>query len=227
MSSTTAHHRKVGLREPVNAITHMVGAALALAATVVLAVLAWGNGMALVAFVIYGLSSVILFTASTLLHAITAEPPVERWLRRLDHGAIYVLIAGSYTPITLVALQPEYATWGWWLFGLVWLCAVGGLFFKAFWLGAPRWLSTAFYLAMGWLLVIAIVPVTQSLGLTNMVFLALGGVFYSVGAVIYGGKRPRLWPNVFGYHELWHLFVLAGWGSHLMIMLRLAAAAGA
>jgi len=141
----------------------------------------------------------------------------------MDHGAIYGLIAGSYTPIALVAMQPEYATWGWWLFGLVWLFAVGGLLFKTFWLGAPRWLSTALYLAMGWLVVVAIVPVAKALGLENMIWLGIGGFFYSVGAVVYALKRPRLWPATFGYHELWHLFVLAGWGCHLVIMLRLAA----
>lgn len=213
------------LKEPVNALTHMAGAALAVAATVVLAVLARGDTTALMAFLVFGLASVILFTASTLLHAVRAGPTGERWLRRLDHGAIYVLIAGSYTPITLVAMQPERAVLGWWLFGLVWLCAVGGLVFKTLWLGAPRWLSTALYLAMGWLVVLAIVPVARSLGTVNTVWLALGGLFYSVGAVIYALKRPRLWPDVFGYHELWHLFVLAGWGCHFVMMVRLAAGA--
>lgn len=211
------------LREPVNALTHLAGAVLSLAATIVLVVMARSSTTALVAFLIYGASSVVLFSASTALHSVFAGPRLERWLRRMDHGAIYGLIAGSYTPIALVAMQPEYATWGWWLFGLVWLFAVGGLLFKTFWLGAPRWLSTALYLAMGWLVVVAIVPVAKALGLENMIWLGIGGFFYSVGAVVYALKRPRLWPATFGYHELWHLFVLAGWGCHLVIMLRLAA----
>ncbi|MBX3139826.1 MAG: hemolysin III family protein [Trueperaceae bacterium] len=208
-------------KEPVNALTHLAGAVLAVGATVALAVLARGDAMAVAAFLVFGATSVLLFTASTLLHAVRAGPGAERWLRRFDHGAIYLLIAGSYTPITLVALQPQRATLGWWLFALVWLCAVGGLVFKTFWLNAPRWLSTALYLAMGWLVVLAIVPVARSLGTANTVWLGLGGLFYSVGAVIYALKRPRLWPGVFGFHELWHLFVLAGWGCHLVMMVRL------
>ncbi len=223
MSTSNTLGPNRGLREPVNALTHLAGAVLALVATIVLVVMARSNSTALVSFVIYGASSVLLFSASTLLHAVRAGPRLERWFRRMDHGAIYGLIAGSYTPIALVAMQPEFSVWGWWLFGLVWLFALGGLLFKTFWLGAPRWLSTALYLAMGWLVVIAIVPVARALGLENMIWLGLGGLFYSVGAVVYALKRPRLWPEVFGYHELWHLFVLAGWGCHLVIMVRVAA----
>ncbi len=211
-------------REPVNAVTHLIGAVAAVCATVVLAVLARGARVALVAFLVFGVSSVVLFGASTLLHAVWADPGQERWLRRLDHGAIYLLIAGSYTPVTLVALRPESPVLGWWLFGLVWAFALGGLLFKVFWLGAPRWLSTALYLAMGWLVVIAIGPVARALGAVNLGWLIAGGIFYSVGAVVYASKRPRLWPGVFGFHELWHLFVLAGWACHLVMMIRLAAA---
>lgn len=210
------------LKEPVNALTHLAGAVLAVGATVVLAVLSRGNTLALFAFLVFGVSSVVLFTASTLLHAVRAGPKTERWLRRIDHGAIYLLIAGSYTPIALVALQPERAVLGWWLFALAWLLAAGGLVFKALWLNAPRWFSTALYLAMGWLVLVAIVPVLKSLGAQNSIWLGVGGLFYSVGAVIYALKRPHLWPGVFGYHELWHLFVLAGWTSHFIMTLRLA-----
>lgn len=223
--SAVGNRARGGLKEPVNAVTHLAGAVAAAAATVALVVLAAGEPLALVAFGIFGASSVLLFTASTLLHAVRAGARTETWLRRLDHGAIYLLIAGSYTPITLVAMRPAYPGWAWWLFGLVWLFAAGGLLFKLYWIRAPRWLSTALYLAMGWLVVVAIVPVARSLGATNMWWLVAGGLSYSVGALVYGTKRPRLRPPGFGYHELWHLFVLAGWGCHLVLMLRLAALA--
>lgn len=213
-------------KEPVNAITHLVGALFAVAATVALLLVSDGSPRTVVSLAIYGVSSVLLFSASTLLHAVRAGTRLERWLRRLDHAAIFVLIAGSYTPIALIAMQPSFAGWGWTLFGVVWGIALAGLVFKLLWIGAPRWLSTALYLAMGWLVVLAIVPVARSLGLTNMTWLGLGGAFYTVGAVIYGLKRPNPWPGVFGFHELWHLFVLAGWGCHLVMMFRVATAAG-
>ena len=209
-------------KEPVNSITHLVGAVLALVATVLLLIVSDGSPRTMISLAIFGLSSVMLFSASTLLHAVRAGPTLERWLRRLDHAAIFVLIAGSYTPIALIAMQPDFSGWGWTLFGIVWGIAIAGLVFKLLWINAPRWLSTALYLAMGWLVVVAIVPVARSLGVTNMGWLILGGVFYTVGAVIYALKKPNLWPGVIGFHELWHLFVLAGWGSHLVIMFRLA-----
>ncbi|HET8986833.1 MAG TPA: hemolysin III family protein [Trueperaceae bacterium] len=211
-----------GLREPVNGITHMVGVGLALAVTVLLPILASGGGLTVFALLVFGVSSLVLFSASSLLHSVRASPRTETWLRRFDHGAIFVLIAGSYTPVLLIAMLPGYPRLAWWLFGVVWLFALAGVAFKIAWIGAPRWLSTGLYLAMGWLVVLAIVPVARSLGLTNMLWLAAGGFFYSVGAVIYGSKRPDPVPGVFGYHEIWHLFVLAGWACHATLVFRLA-----
>ncbi len=218
-----ARGRLSALREPVNSLTHFFGVLASVAATVVLLVLSGGGVRALVSFGIYGLSSILLFSASTLLHSVRAGPNAERWFRRLDHAAIFVLIAGSYTPIALVAMQPRFAGWGWTLFGVVWGVALAGVLFKLLWITAPRWLSTALYLAMGWLVVAAIVPVARSLGTQSTVWLAVGGFFYTVGAFVYATRRPDPIPGVFGYHEIWHLFVLAGWGAHLVIMVRLAA----
>lgn len=212
-------------KEPFNTLSHMLGVVLALAATVLLQVVTDGGALARVALALFGVSSVLLFTASTLLHAIRAGVTRETWLRRLDHGAIFLLIAGSYTPVVLIAMQPAYAAWGWALFGIVWAAAVAGIVFKLFWIDAPRWLSTSLYLIMGWLVVIAIVPVVRSLGGAGTGWLAAGGLFYTVGAVIYATKKPDPFPQVFGYHEIWHLFVLAGWGAHLGLAFRLALAA--
>lgn len=208
------------LREPVNSLTHLVGIVLSVAGLVVLIVLSKGELWRTVSFSIYGVALILLYTASTLLHGLRVGPRGQRRLRILDHAAIFVLIAGSYTPITLVTLQQGWALWGWVLFGSVWAIALLGVVFKLFWLEAPRWLSTALYLLMGWLALVAIVPIVQTLPAGGVFWLVLGGLFYSVGAVIYGLKKPDWWPGVFGYHELWHLFVLAGSACHFVMMVR-------
>jgi hemolysin III len=208
------------LREPVNALTHAVGVVLSLAATAVLLTLSWGHTSRLIAFAIYGLSSVSLYTASTLLHGLRAGPVAQRWLRRLDHAAVFVLIAGSYTPIALVTLRPHSPAWGWSLLAVVWGLAVLGVVFKLVWFDAPRWLSTGLYLLLGWMALVAIVPIARAMPAGGLVWLVIGGLFYSVGAVVYMLRRPDPIPKVLGYHELWHLFVLAGGASHFVMLLR-------
>lgn len=208
------------LREPWNAITHGVGTVLALVGGVLLVVLSAGDGRRMVAFAIYATSLVLLYLASTLLHAVRARPEVLRRLRVFDHAAIYLLIAGTYTPIALVTLAGVSPAWGWSVFGVAWGAAGLGVLFKLVWLDAPRWLSTALYLALGWMAVVAIAPLVQALPWSALAWLAAGGAFYSVGAVVYALKRPDPWPKVFGYHEVWHLFVLAGSTCHYVLMLR-------
>ena len=223
MTDADPHHLGAlgrALREPWNAITHGVGTLLAIAGGVVLVVLSAGDGRRTVAFAIYAASLVLLYLASTLLHAVRARPAVLRRLRIFDHAAIYLLIAGTYTPIALVTLVSVSPAWGWSAFGIAWGAAGLGVLFKLVWLDAPRWLSTALYLALGWMAVLAIAPMLQALPWSAIAWLAAGGAFYSVGAVIYALKRPDPWPNVFGYHELWHLFVLAGSTCHYVLMLR-------
>jgi hemolysin III len=207
------------LREPVNSLTHLAGVVLSLVGTAVLVVLAVPDPWKIVAFSVYGVSLVLLYTASTLLHAVPVTGSAQQRLRVFDHAAIFLLIAGSYTPITLVTLRHDHAGWAWTLFGLAWGFALLGVLFKLAWIGAPRWLSTGLYLGLGWLALIGIVPLLRSLEPGGLFWLALGGAFYSVGAVIYGLKRPDPVPGVFGYHEIWHLFVLAGSASHYLLML--------
>ena len=186
---------------------------------VLLLILSGGEPWRTTAFAIYGVSLVTLFTASTLLHALKVGARGLRVLRIFDHAAIFVLIAGSYTPVTLVTLQRESPVWGWTLFGLVWGLALAGIAFKLFWIAAPRWFSTGLYLLLGWLALSGIVPIVRALPPGGVAWLAAGGVFYSVGAIVYARKRPDPYPNVFGYHELWHLFVLVGSSCHFVLML--------
>lgn len=211
------------LREPVNAITHGLGVLLSVVGAVVLLAVSADDPRRLVAFAIYGASLVVLYTASTLLHAFNGHARVLRRLRIFDHAAIYVLIAGSYTPITMVSLAEVSPAWGWSLFGVAWGFAGLGVLFKLFWLDAPRWLSVVLYIAMGWMAVVALAPMAQALPWAALAWLLAGGLFYSVGAIVYALKRPNLWPGVFGYHELWHLFVLAGSVCHYVMMLRFIA----
>jgi hemolysin III len=207
------------LREPVNALTHAVGIPLALTGLVLLLVLSGGEPWRTTSFAIYGASLVILYTASTLLHALKLGERGLRVLRIFDHAAIFGLIAGSYTPVALVTLKAQSPAWGWTLFGVVWGLALAGIGFKLFWIAAPRWLSTGLYLLLGWLALTAFVPLVRTMPPGGVLWLVLGGLFYSLGAVIYARKRPDPVPGVFGYHELWHLFVLAGSACHFVMMI--------
>ncbi|MBU0513945.1 MAG: hemolysin III family protein [Proteobacteria bacterium] len=207
------------LKDPVSGLSHLAGAVLAaagLGALVVLSALHRGPWH-LVSFVVYGASLVLLYTASAVYHLLPLSAGKTLTWRRLDHIMIYVLIAGTYTPFCLVALR---GVWGWSIFGAVWGLALAGLFLKLFWISAPRWMSTALYLVMGWVGLVAIHPIVKAVPIGGLVWLLAGGVFYSVGAVIYGLRRPDPWPGVFGFHELFHLFVLAGSLCHFYLMVR-------
>jgi hemolysin III len=182
------------LREPVNSLSHFVGIILSLVGLAVLTVFSAGEPWRLTSFTIYGVSSVFLYTSSTLLHSLKVREPVERWLLRLDHAAIFTMIAGSYTPITLVTLREHSPAWGWSLFGIVWGITVLGVIFKLFWLDAPRWLSTGLYLLMGWLAVVATGPLIDALPTGGLIWLVVGGLFYSVGALVFIFERAQPLP---------------------------------
>ena len=210
---------KKRLREPVSGLTHLAGVLLALVGLGVLLVRASGAGRVdqFVAFGVFGCSLVALYGASTLYHLLPVSPAAVARLRKLDHVAIFVLIAGTYTPICVLALE---GGWGAGLLGLVWTLALCGIVLKVFWMDAPRWLSVGLYLAMGWLAVIAASAIFQAIPQGGIAWILGGGLVYSLGAVIYGLKWPDLVPGVFGFHELWHLFVLVGSACHFWAMLR-------
>src|SRR5215218_7885734 len=188
------------LREPVSGLTHLVGGLLALVALVVLLTKAAGRVDQLVAFGIFGLSLVALYGASALYHLLPVSPPATARLRRLDHMTIFILIAGTYTPICVLAL--------------------GGVVLKLLWMDVPRWLSVGIYLAMGWLAVLAASAIFRAIPSGGVAWILGGGFVYSAGALIYGLKRPNLVPGIFGFHELWHLFVMGGSACHFWVMLR-------
>lgn len=207
------------LLEPVNAITHGLGAVLSAVGMIVLMQVSWGRPLYVVSFAVYGLSSVLLYVASSLYHGLKVGPQRRRLLLRLDHVGIYALIAGSYTPLALLALKIHSPLLGWAFFWLVWSLAILGIVFKLWWLDAPVWLSTGFYLALGWLALGVMPTLFQTLSPGGLLLLFIGGLFYSVGAVVFALERPDFYPGVFGHHELWHLFVLAGGASHYLLLL--------
>ena len=153
--------------------------------------------------------------ASTLYHTLTVPPRSTRALRTLDHIAIYFLIAGTYTPVALITLKGPL---GWTLLAAVWLVALTGIPFKLFYLHAPVWLSTSTYLAMGYLALVAVVPIARAVSFGGLAWLIAGGLAYTIGAVIYARRRPDPFPGRFGHHEIWHLLVIAGSSCHFAFM---------
>jgi hemolysin III len=197
------------MREPANALTHLAGSMLALAA---LAALVWlgigsGSAIALIAFTVYGLSQLALYIASTLHHALRISPAGMERLLRLDCILVFVFIAGTYTPVCLIALQHG---WRWGLLSAVWGMTLAGFVMKLWWLHAPTWFSTALYVAMGWVALAAMPALTRAVPGAGMWWFAAGGVIYTLGAIVFLLDRP--WPRagVFEAHAIWHLCVVAG-----------------
>ena len=194
--------------EIANALTHGLGAAAALAGGAVLITLAavHGDGWQLGASIVFGVTLLLLYTASTLYHAIQ-HPVAKGRLKVFDHCAIYLLIAGTYTPFTLIGLR---GPWGWGLFAAIWTIALAGVVFKLFHTGRFPRLSTALYVAMGWLVVVAIKPMLASIDAWTLGWLLAGGVFYTLGTYFY--HRESI-PYA---HAIWHLFVIAGSVCHFV-----------
>ena len=206
-------------REPVNALSHMAGALASIVGLTLMVMFAAirADAWHVVSFAIFGTTLVLMYTASFLYHGLKTSEKVLLVFRRIDHIMIFMLIAGSYTPICLVPLR---GPWGWSIFGAVWGIAIIGMGLKIFAMNVPRWISTMIYLIMGWLCVIAIYPLIKNLELICLFWLALGGLFYSGGAIIYSLKKPNPFPGIFGFHEIWHLFVLLGSACHFWLVFK-------
>jgi len=204
-------------KDPASSYSHLLGVVLSITGLVTLVVESHGDPWRVVGFSVYGASLILLYSASTLYHWLPLPPRGEDMLRRLDHVAIFVLIAGSYTPVCLVTLR---GGWGWSVFGVVWGLALLGLVLKLFFDHLPRWPSTALYVGMGWMAVVAIVPLVQTLPVGGMMWLATGGLLYTLGAVVYAVEWPNPVARVFEFHEVFHVLVLAGSITHFVFMMR-------
>ena len=197
--------------ERFNSISHLVGAAMALAGLVVLVVFAASKGdvWKIVSFSIYGASLFLLYTVSTLYHSLKGR--AKSFFRKLDHIAIYLLIAGTYTPFTLITLR---GAWGWSLFGTIWGLAIIGIIVDSLHKKGSRAIQMTIYLLMGWLILVAMYPLIHALSMTALILLVLGGVFYTSGTIFYA-----LDARMKHAHGIWHLFVLAGSISHYVAVL--------
>lgn len=203
-------------REPVNGLTHGIAALVAGVGLILLIYLARESSpLLLVALCVYGVTLILMFAASATYHTVHAGPKASLLLRKLDHSAIYLLIAGSYTPVCLRYFE---GFWRWGLIAVIWSLAIIGVGVKLWVIRAPRWLTAGVYLFMGWLSVIAAKEIVTTLPPAALVWLLLGGLFFTVGAVIYMVKKPDPWPGVFGFHEIWHVFVILGAFSHFVMM---------
>lgn len=205
------------LKDPMSGLTHSIGAILSIVALVLLILKAVNpvDPWKIVSFSIFGTGLFLLYTASTLYHWIPVSGRAESILKRFDHIMIYVLIASTYTPICLIPLR---GSWGWSLFGIVWGLAVFGILWKLFQFKFSNWFSTVYYVFMGWLCIIAIWPLFTHLQMGALIWLFIGGIFYSGGVVFYALDRRKSPLKGFGFHEIWHIMVMAGSFSHFWVM---------
>jgi hemolysin III len=217
------------LRDPISAITHLASAAAALvgmffllfareqAASVANGGMA-GRPFSVAALVVYGVSLFLLFLSSGIYHSVEANPRVTQVLRKIDHSAIYLLIAGSYTPFCVLAFR---GFWQWGFLAVIWGLAVVGVVSKLFFIQAPRWFTAGVYVVMGWLSVFAGREMFAVLPPGALTWLVIGGVTYTVGAVVYVTKKLDFIPGVLGFHEIWHVFVMLGAAAHFIAIMNL------
>jgi len=201
------------LKEPLSGALHFLGVILSVIALISLILSGLDSVWKIVSFSIYGATLILLYNFSTIYHWVPKELGGEkRIFRKLDHLAIYLLIAGTYTPFCLVTM---HGPWGWSLFGIVWGLALIGMLIRSIYINADRRFTTLIYIGMGWIILIALKPLLETLNPNGIWLLFLGGVVYSVGGIIYALKKPNL-SKYFGFHELWHVFVLLGSFFHFL-----------
>ena len=191
-------------------VSHQYAFFVALAAGAALVVLARGGEARVVAGV-YALSLSAMFGASALYHRIDWSPRPAAWLRRLDHSMIFVLVAGTYTPFAVLVLAPAL---GWTVLAVVWGGALVGIVISLLWIDAPRWLTALLYVALGWVSIVVLPQLWDRAGVLAVALMATGGLLYTAGAVVYARRRPDPAPRVFGYHEVFHVLVIAAAAVH-------------
>ncbi len=212
------------IKDPVSGFTHLGGGIASIIGLIFLIIYArkYGEGAwDIVSFAIFGVGLICLYFASAIYHLLNTNDRITTVLRKLDHIMIYILIAATYTPILLGPLR---GGWGWSIFGITWGLAIFGLFLTIFWLKAPRWLTTGIYLGMGWIVVVACYPLITTFiakdAFSSLIWLLAGGIFYTVGAVLYGLKWPNLKNKYFSFHEIFHIFIMLGSVCHFWFIFR-------
>lgn len=203
------------MKEPVNTWTHFITFIAGIIGLAFLIALSWNNLTKLIVMTIYGISIILLYGASSLFHWVRTTPRKELLLRKLDHVAIYALIAGSYTPVFYYGLQ---GSWKWIMLIAVWSLAAIGMLLKIRFIHVPRYVSTSFYVTLGWIALIPFVKLAGNLPLGAIVLIVLGGVVYTIGGLIYATKWLNFFPNRFGFHEVFHLFIMAGSVTHFIMV---------
>lgn len=194
-------------RDPVSGLTHLCGALFFAIGMVALLIAGRGNLAKEISLAVYGAGLILLFSASAAYHLYNGDAKRLLVLRKFDHSSIYVLIAASYTPMCVIAFR---GAWQWGLLAVIWGLALIGIAVKVFVIKGPRWLTAGIYLLMGWLSLASIGEMMATLSIASIVWLVAGGAIYSLGAVIYITKKMDFKPGVFGFHEVWHIFVLLG-----------------
>lgn len=219
MSKQTIKSNLLKIKDPGSAITHFIAMALAiLAAGPLLNKAAKDPGQFHVtALAVFIVSMILLYAASTTYHTLDISPKINQILRKLDHMMIFILIAGTYTPVCMIVLGDKV---GWFLLGLVWTIAITGILIKAFWITCPKWFSSLLYIAMGWICVLAFTRIIQALPPAAFGWLLAGGIIYTIGGIIYALKLPLFNSRhkYFGSHEIFHLFVMGGSLCHYIMM---------
>jgi hemolysin III len=201
-------------RPQLRGVTHQWAFFISVALGVVLVISA-PPGRGTIAAAVYAICVALLFGTSALYHRVTWQASTRRWMRRLDHSAIFVLIAGTYTPFALLVLDGTLADV---VLAVVWAGALGGIVLKLLWIDAPKWLAALIYVLLGWVAVAVTPDLFGELGITAGLMVALGGLFYTVGAVVYALGRPDPVPTVFGYHEVFHALVIAAAALHYAVI---------
>jgi hemolysin III len=207
------------LREPVNSITHWAGAVLAVIGLIALLIVGWDTPAKIISLTIYGLSLIAMFSASATYHMVRVKDRALEVFRKIDHAAIYLLIAGTYTPFCVIAFE---GFWKWGMLSIIWSLALIGISAKVFYIRAPRWLTAGIYVVMGWLSLSAVGQMLATLPAWVFGWLLAGGVMYTLGAVVYVTKIFNFKPGVFGFHEIWHIFVMLAAAAHFVAVLGVA-----
>ena len=202
------------LRDPISGLTHLAAAILSFLGLIALII--FRESAKLASLTVYGISLTLMFSASATYHMTISSPKVIEILRKVDHSAIYLLIAGTYTPFCINAFT---GFWKWGLLSIIWSLAIIGVGIKVFIVRAPRWVNAGVYLLMGWLVISAVQEMLNTLPAGALTWLIAGGVIYTLGAIIYITKKMDFKPGIFGFHEVWHIFVILAATAHYISIL--------